>query len=211
MPPGAHSSIRTAAVRSWQGLGTLQARTRPSRRRLFRSWQGLGLLPGAHTSIQTAAGVAWHLFSCGGSLRVVRALRVCGTLRPLLLCTCLCALVVAGGARLWRASWPCMVRRASSGPVALGAAVGFASTLMPFPTAGACAAGFTGRPRGARGSRPVIRLIVPAAGPRQARGAGLDLRHTHSGPRDGIVPGGSHRRRSRAVCAALIGLCEPSH
>ena len=33
-PPGAHSSIRTAAVRSRQGLGTLRARTRPSRWRL---------------------------------------------------------------------------------------------------------------------------------------------------------------------------------
>ena len=33
-PPGAHSSIRTAAVRSRQGLGTLRARTRPSGRRL---------------------------------------------------------------------------------------------------------------------------------------------------------------------------------
>ena len=39
---GAHSSIRTAAVRSRQGLGTLRARTRPSERRLFRSRQGLG-------------------------------------------------------------------------------------------------------------------------------------------------------------------------
>ena len=33
-PPGAHSSIRTAAVRSRQGLGTLRSRTRPSGRRL---------------------------------------------------------------------------------------------------------------------------------------------------------------------------------
>ena len=64
---GAHSSIRTAAIRSRQGLGTLRARTRLSGRRLFRSRQGLGLLPGAHTSVRTAAGVAWHLFSCRGS------------------------------------------------------------------------------------------------------------------------------------------------
>ena len=41
---GAHSSIRTAAVGSRQGLGTLRARTRPSGRRLFRSRQGLGTL-----------------------------------------------------------------------------------------------------------------------------------------------------------------------
>ena len=37
---GAHSSIRTAAVRSRQGLGTLRARTRPSGRRLFVARRG---------------------------------------------------------------------------------------------------------------------------------------------------------------------------
>ena len=51
-------------------------------------------------------GVAWHLFLCRGSLRVVRAARVCGTRWPLLLGTCLCALVVAGSWPLWRALWP---------------------------------------------------------------------------------------------------------
>ena len=124
---GAHSSIRTAAVRSRQGLGTLRtctppsgrrlfrsreglgtlrARTGPSGRRLFHSWQGLGSLPGAHTSVRMAAGVAWHLFSCRDLLRIVRTLRVCGTRRPLLLGTCPFALVVAGSVPLWRASWP---------------------------------------------------------------------------------------------------------
>ena len=39
-PRGAHSSIRRAAVRSRQGLGTLRARTRPSRRRLFVAGRG---------------------------------------------------------------------------------------------------------------------------------------------------------------------------
>ena len=52
---GAHSSIRTAAIRSRQGLGTLRVHTRPSGRRLVRSQQGLGTLPGAHSSILTAA------------------------------------------------------------------------------------------------------------------------------------------------------------
>ena len=151
---GAHSSIRTAAVRSRQGLGTLRARTHPSGRRLFRSrqgpgtlragtrpsgrrlfrrQQGLGSLPGAHTSVRTAAGVAWHLFSCRGSLRVVDALRVCGTRRLLLLGTCPCALVVAGGAPLWRSSLPRVVRHASSSLVAPGAPVGFPDALVPFP------------------------------------------------------------------------------
>ena len=148
---GAHSSIWTAFCRSRQGLGTLGARTRPSGRRLFRSRQGLGSLPGAHRSVRTAGGVAWHLFSCRVSVRAVRALRVCGTRRPLLLGTCPCALVVAGGVPLWRASWPRVVRRASSGPVALGAPVGFPDAVVPFPTPGACAPSFTGWLRGALG------------------------------------------------------------
>ena len=155
--------------------------------------------------------VAWHLFVCRGSLRVVRALRVCGTRRPSLLGTCPCALVVAGGVPLWRASWPRVVRRASSGPVALGAPVGFPDAVVPFPTPGACAPGFTGRLRGARGGRPRTGLIVPAAGPRRGRGAGLAPRRTHSGPRDGVVPGGSLRRRSWAACAAVVGVCGPGH
>ena len=155
--------------------------------------------------------VAWHLFVCRGSLRVVRALRVCGTRRPSLLGTCPCALVVAGGVPLWRASWPRVVRRASSGPVALGAPVGFPDAVVPFPTPGACAPGFTGRLRGARGGRPRTGLFVPAAGPRRGRGAGLAPRRTRSGPRDGVVPGGSLRRRSWAACAAVVGVCGPGH
>ena len=51
-------------------------------------------------------GVAWHLFLCCGSLRVVRAARVCGTRWPLSLGTCSCAVVLAGGVPLWRALWP---------------------------------------------------------------------------------------------------------
>ena len=110
--------------------------------------------------------VAWHLFVCRGSLRVVRALRVCGTRWPSLLGTCPCALVVAGGVPLWRASWPRVVRRASSGPVALGAPVGFPDVVVPFPTPGACAPGFTGRLRGARGGRPDGQMASPQAHPR---------------------------------------------
>ena len=129
--------------------------------------------------------VAWHLFVCRGSLRVVRALRVCGTRRPSLLGTCPCALVVAGGVPLWRASWPRVVRRASSGPVALGAPVGFPDAVVPFPTPGACAPGFTGRLRRARGGRPRTGLIVPAAGPRRGRGAGLSASYPFGAPRWG--------------------------
>ena len=81
---GAHSSIRTAAVRSRQGLGTLGALTRPSGRRLFVAGRGgvpsgralvhpdggcsqpagARYRPGAHSSIRTAAGVC-VLALCG--------------------------------------------------------------------------------------------------------------------------------------------------
>ena len=80
--------------------------------------------------------IAWHPFMCRGSLRVVRALRVCGTWRPSLLGTCPCALVVADGVPLWRASWPRVVRRASSRLVALSAPVGFPVAVEPFPSPG---------------------------------------------------------------------------
>ena len=63
---GAHLSIRTAAVRSRQALGTPQAHTRPSGRRLFCSRQGLGSLPGGHTSVRMTAVAAWHLSVCLG-------------------------------------------------------------------------------------------------------------------------------------------------
>ena len=119
--------------------------------------------------------VPWHLFVCRGLLGVVRAVRVCGTRRPSLLGTCLCGLAVAGSVSPWRASWPRVVRRASSGPVALGAPVGFPVTVVPFPNPGACAPGFTGRLRGARGGRPRTGLFVPAAGPRRAPPLSLAL------------------------------------
>ena len=127
-------------------------------------------LPGAHTSVLAATGVAWHLFSRHGSLRVVRTHRGSSTWRTLLLGTCLCALVVASGVHLWRTSWPRVVRRASSSLVALGAPIGFPIAVVPFPTPGACAPGFTGWLGGARGDRLRTRLIAPRQG-RQARSA----------------------------------------
>ena len=106
---------------------------------------------------------------------------------------------------------PALVCRASSGPVALGAPVGLSDAVVPFPIPEACALGFTGRLRGARGGRLRTRLFVPAAGPRQGRGSGLAPRCTCSGPRDGVVPGGSLRRRSWAACPAVVGPCGPCH
>ena len=49
-------------------------------------------------------GCPWHLVLCRGSSCVVRASRVRGTRWPLWLGTCPCAVVVAGGVPLWRAS-----------------------------------------------------------------------------------------------------------
>ena len=51
---GAHSSIRTVAIRSQQGLGTLRARTRPSRRRLFVA--GRGWVPSGRTPVHPDGG-----------------------------------------------------------------------------------------------------------------------------------------------------------
>ena len=52
---------------------------------------------------------------------------------------------------------PALVRRSLSGPVALGAPVGFPAAVVPSPTPGAVAPGFTGWLRGARGGRPINR------------------------------------------------------
>ena len=51
---GAHSSIRMAAVRSRQGLGTLRARTRPSGRRLFVA--GRGWVPSGRALVHPDGG-----------------------------------------------------------------------------------------------------------------------------------------------------------
>ena len=72
---------------------------------------------------------------------------------------------------LWPAAYlscvprgPALVRRALSGPVALGAPVAFPDALVPFCTPGACAPGFNGRLRGTCGGRPRTGLFVPAPG-----------------------------------------------
>ena len=99
---------------------------------------------------------------------------------------------------------PALVRRSSSGPVALGAPVGFPVAVVPSPTPGAIAPGFTGWLRGAHGGGPRTGLIAPAAGPCQGKGAGRAPRRTRSWPRDGVVPGGSLELRAWAACAALV-------
>ena len=99
---------------------------------------------------------------------------------------------------------PALVRRSSSGLVARGAPVGFLIDVVPPPTPGAVAQGFTGWLRGARGGRPRTGLIVPSAGPCRGKGAGRAPRCTRSGPHDEFVPGGSLRLRSWAACAAVV-------
>ena len=189
----AERRYRTRTPRSGQrclvarrGWVCCRARTRPSGRRLFRSRQGLGLLSGAQTSIRTAAGVAWHLFLLRGSLRVVCAVRVCGTRWTLLLGTCPCAFVVASGVPLWRAPWPCVVRRPLSSPVTLGTSVSSPDAVVPFPNPGPFAPQFTGRLRGAREGRPRTGLIVPAAGPAEAGALGLLCIVPVQGPAKGL-------------------------
>ena len=105
-----------------------------------------------------AAVAAWHLSVCPG----------CGRRRASLAC-----LVAPRGA-------PRLVRSGRS-----QAPVAFPDAVVPFPTPGACAPGFTGRLRGARGGRPRTGLIVPAAGPRRGRGAGLSALYPFGAPRWG--------------------------
>ena len=95
----------------------------------------------------------------------------------------------------------CAVPRLVEG--SLGALVGFPVPVVPSPTRG-FHPGSTGRLCGQRQGRPETRLMVPAAGPLQDRGAGLAPRRTGSGPRNQVVPGGSLRLRSWAACAAVV-------
>ena len=117
-------------------------------------------------------GVASHLLPRPGSLRVVRASRICGTWWGLLLSTCPCALVVDGGVSLWRTSWP--LRGAAPRPVEW-LSVLWSAFPSPWclPLPGAFAPRFTGRLRGAHAGLPKTRLMVPAAGPCRGRRAGL--------------------------------------
>ena len=125
-----------------------------------------------------AAVVAWHLSLCRG----------CGRRRASLAC-------------LMAPRW-CAAPR----PVRLLSVLrsAFPSPWCLPPPRGRQPGGFTGWLRGARGGRPRTRLIVPAAGPCRGKGAGRAPRRTRSGPRDGVVPGGSLRLRFWAACAAVV-------
>ena len=190
---------------------------------------GTGALPPPTTRPFGRAAVARFPLALGAVCRRGGP-AVLGTFSRAAVCRVLCALpgFAAPGGRcglapvlviwLWPAAGlsgvprgPALARRASSGPVALGAPVGFPVAVMPSPTPGAVAPGFTGWLRAARGGGPRPGLFVPAAGPCRGKGAGRAPRCTRSGPRDGVVPGGSRQLRSRAACAAVVWLCGPGH
>ena len=154
---GPHSSIRTVAIRSRQGLGTLRVRTRPSGRRLFVA--GRGWVPSGRTRVHpdggcSVAGRGW--VRCRGRTRPSgRWLVLLGTCPRAVIRCVLCALsgFAAPGGRcglapvrvpwLWPAAClsgvphaPSLVCRASSGPVPLGAPVGFPDAVVPSPNPG---------------------------------------------------------------------------
>ena len=192
------------AVRSRQGLGTLRAHTRPSGRRLFRSRQGLCLLPSAHTSVRTVAGDAWHLSLCCGSLRVVRALRRClAPLRVPWLRPAVCLSGVPPGLAWCAAPRPVwslpVLRSASPTPWFLSPPKG----LAPPALLGGCA----GHAEAGREPGSLCLQLAPA----EAGALGSLGVAPVQGPRDGVVPGGSLRRRSWASCAAVVGVCGPGH
>ena len=101
----------------------------------------------------------------------------------------------------------CRVLCALPGFAAPGGRCGLAPVLVPWLWPAACLSSVPCGPalvRGARGGRPRTGLIVPAAGPCRGKGAGRAPRRTRSGPRDGVVSGGSLRLRSWAACAAVV-------
>ena len=154
-------------------------------------------------------GCPWHLLPCRGSSCFVRASRVCGTGWPLWIGTCPLPWLWPAACLSGVPRGPALVRRTSSGPVALGAPVGFPVAVVSSPIPGAVAPGFTGWLRGARGGRPRTGLFVPAAGPCRGRGAGHALCRTRSGPRNGVVAGGSLGLRSWGACASVVACADP--
>ena len=179
-----------------RGWVRCRARTRPSARRLFRSRQGLGLLPGAHTSIRTAA-----MLPGTRSRAVVRCVlcALSGFAAPGGRC-CLAPVRVPW---LWPAACLSGVPRGPAWCVAPRPVRSLSVLRSAFPTPW-CLSPPRGLAPPALASRPRTGLIVPAAGPCRGKGAGLAPRRTRSGPRDGVVRGGSLRRRSRAACAAVV-------
>ena len=161
---GAHSSIRTAAVSSRQGLGTLWARTRQSGRWLFRSRQGLVCCRARTRS------AGRQLVLLGTCSRAVVPCVLCA-LSEVLAPGGRCCLAPVRVPRLWPAAClsgllhgPALVRLSSSGPVALIAPLGFPDAVVPFTTPGAGAPALLGGCAGhAEAGREPGSLCLPLA------------------------------------------------
>ena len=178
------------------------ARARPSRRRLFVA--GRGWVPSRRALVHPDGGcsVAGRGWVCcrartrpsGGQLLLL------GTCPPAVVRCVLCVLsgFAAAGGRcclapvrvpwLWPEAclpgvpcgpWWCAAPRLVRSLSVLWSV--FPDAMVPFPTPGTRAPGFTARLRGGRGGRPRLGLIVPAAGPRRGRGAVFAPRCTHFG------------------------------
>ena len=100
-----------------------------------------------------------------------------------------------------------LVRSASSGPVALGALVGFSCRRGAFPQPG----GDSGWLRGARGGRPRTGLIVPAASPCRGKGAGRAPRSPVRGPAMGLSVAGPSGFGLQLRALRWFGVCGPGH
>ena len=106
---------------------------------------------------------------------------------------------------------PALVRRSSSGPVALGAPVGFPVAVVPSPTPGALAPGFTGWLRGARGGRPRTGLMCLPLAPAEARALGALRVVPVRGPAMGLSLAGPSGLGLGLRVLRWLGVCGPGH
>ena len=119
------------------------------------------------------------------------------------------AVVVAGGVPLWRASWPRLVRRASSRPVALCALVSFPVAVVPSATSGAVAPGFTGRLQ-VEASREPGSLCLPLA-PAEAGALGSLRVVPVRGPAMVLSLAGRSGFGLELRALPWVGVCGPRH
>ena len=121
------------------------------------------------------------------------------------------SLVVAGGVPLWRAWWPRLgaPRLVQSNLSRCSSQLSRRRGALPQP------GGLRTRLHGvaARGTRRPAENRAHCASRRPPLRPGRWARSASypSGPRDGVVPGGSLRRRSWAACAAVVCICGPGH
>ena len=175
---------------------------------------GRGRLPtGCGCGVRASRpGWPWYLLPCRRSLCVVRTSRIRGTRWPLWLGTCPCAVIVAGGVPLWRASWPsvgaprlCPVRSltvlwsAFPSPCRLPPSRG----LSPPALLGGCAGHVqVGREPGS--------LCLPLA-PAEARALGALRVVPVRGPAMGLSLAGPSCYGLRLRALRWCGVCGPGH